>query len=85
METLQVQLEYHESTKTMHRRRKHPAEGVGMSTDQQSVACYVTRQSELDDIRPAEQTLALITKMIANGILPVTFVKDGFSNFNGFY
>ena len=59
-----------------HLRAKHPAEGP--STDQQSMASFVTKQSKFD-VRRAEQTMALISKMIAKDMLPISFVEgEGF-------
>ena len=55
-----------------HLRAKHP------STDQQSMASFVTKQSNFD-VRRAEQTTALISKMIALDMLPISFVEgEGF-------
>ncbi|ROL45338.1 Zinc finger BED domain-containing protein 1 [Anabarilius grahami] len=61
-----------------HLRAKHPA---GPSTgQQQSVASFMIRSTKLD-ARPAEQTTALITKMIAKDMLPISFVEgEGFRN-----
>ena len=69
-----AKLAYHRSTTTMHShlRAKHPA---GPSTgQQQSVASFMIRSTK-SDARRAEQTTALITKMIAKDMLPINFVE----------
>ena len=74
----QVKLAYHTSTTTMHShlRAKHPKEGP--STDQQSMASFVIKRSKFD-VRRAEQTTVLISKMIAKDTLPIRFVEgEGF-------
>ena len=64
-----------------HLRARHPAEGadLGLSTNQPSMASFVTKRSKLDASRRAELTTSLISKMIAKDMLPISFVEgEGF-------
>lgn len=75
----QVKLAYHKSTTTMHNhlRVKHPVE-VTLGSGQQSVASFMVRSPKMNDKR-AEQLTALLTRMIAKDMLPISFVEgEGF-------
>lgn len=56
----------------------------GPSTDQQSMATFVTRQSKFDDKQHVEQTVALITKVIAQEMLQIISGPSEYCIFPGY-
>ena len=82
-----TKLSYHKSTTTMHShiKAKHPTETVQPPTVsvQPSTASFAMRRRPCDDKR-AGQTTALITRMIAQDMLPISFVEGkGFCELMG--
>ena len=78
----ETKLAYHKSMSTMHShmRVKHLIESGGpSSSQQQSMASYLTTRRRTCDASRVEQTASLISKMITRDMLPISFVEgEGF-------